>query len=163
MAPGPGDALTRVSRGRRLSRREWALLGGAAGAGLVGVLVLLLIGRSHLGADGVLVTVVLGVAVMQALTLAGLHYDVRAVRRDARNTKRFQQKMAVSTDRILRQGKAGHERAATRATRIEKSGQRHHKHVVELGRKLSRQGDEARKEARRLQLVGQRQVQALMN
>ncbi|MFL6109087.1 MAG: class I SAM-dependent methyltransferase [Marmoricola sp.] len=163
MAPGPGDASTRVSRGRRLSRREWALLGGAAGAGLVGVLVLLLIGRSHLGADGVLVTVVLGVAVMQALTLAGLLYVVRAVRRDARNTKRFQQKMAVSTDRILRQGKAGHERAATRATRIEKSGQRHHKHVVELGRKLSRQGDEARKEARRLQLVGQRQVQALMN
>lgn len=157
--PGPGrEAPSRGPR-RRLGRRERALLGLVALAAVVGAVVLVLIGRSDLGADGVLVTTVLGVAVMQAVTLAGVLYVVRAVRRDARRTQRFQDRMTERTDRLVRQ--AAENRQLIR--RVEDAARRRNKYAVEVSRKLRGQVADAHKDAKRLQLVGQRQVQAMLN
>lgn len=158
-----GRPTATASRRSRLGRTEQALLGLAALAAVVGVLVLVLIGRSDLGADGVVVTAVLGVAVLQAVTFVGLAYVIRILRRDGRNVRRLQER---ATDRLVRQGKSTRKRTDTVLRRVDEawaSEKRHYAYVVEQNRKLSRDLHEARKEAKRHQLVGQRQVQALMN
>jgi len=145
-----------VVRRPRLGRREGALLGLAAGAAVVCALVLVLIGRSDLGADGVVVTILLGVGVLQAATVAGLLYVVRAVRRDARSSRTFQERMVLRTNRLVREGQTSNKR-------IEQVATRQKRHQDQLVEKLDRRLGEARKDAARLQLVGQRQVQAWMN
>lgn len=160
LADATEPQANQTARGLRLGRRERALLGLAAVAAVVGALVLVLIGRSDLGADGVVVAVVLGVAVLQAATLAGLLYVVRFVRRDAR---KFQERMLRRTDRLARQGA---ERSAALTKRIEQaaaSEKRHYEHVLEQNRKLHEARKEARRDAQQYQLAAQRQLQALLN
>ncbi|RNL80984.1 class I SAM-dependent methyltransferase [Nocardioides marmorisolisilvae] len=135
----------------RLGGREQALLGFVVAAAVLGIVVLVVIGRSDLGADGVVVTVVLGVALMQAVTLAGLVYVVRAVRRDAIKSQRF-------SERVDRSAKGTRDRL-TRLEQAAKLQKTHHDLTLDLGKQMAAD----RKEAQRQQLAGQRQVQALLN
>ncbi len=165
-------AVARGLRGRladRLGRTGILVLCTAAVAGVLGVLVLVLIGRSDLGADGVLVTITLGIAVVQVVTVAGLAYLVLALRRARGETQEFQGTVLRRTGRLLDQGTSARRRSTSQGrklTRVLKAGareQKHHEYVVELGRQLNRLLLHTRDDGRRLHLATQRQTQALLN
>jgi len=169
LRPAAGSAEGGGGRFSRLGRRGALLLAAASAAAVVGVLALVLIGRSDLGADGVLVTLCLGIAAVQLVTFAGIAYLVRGLRRSHPEAVEFRERMMRRTERLLTQGVAARKRGKLQNKRLitlHKAAdreQQHHEYVVELGRQLIRGQRGAQTEAPRLHLATQRQTQALLN
>lgn len=162
--PGPRRGLV-----ARLGRRGLLMLCGVAVLGVVAAVVLVLIGRSDLGADGVLVTITLATAAVQVLIVAAVAYLVRNVRRAHHDTVEFRERMSRRTERLVNQGLAARKRSVLQGKRLvnlrkaAEREQKHHEYVVELGRQLNRHIRDRGNENQRLHLVSQRQTQALLN
>ena len=100
VVPGP----KRVRSGppaRRLPGRR-TLAGFAALGAAVAVLGLVLIGTSDLGGNGVIVALLLGVALLQGVVVAGLAHLVSGLRADRRVQKKFRARMMRRTERLLK-------------------------------------------------------------
>lgn len=122
----------------RLARRLVAVFVALAAVVAFGLVV---IGRSDLGADGVLVSLALVGVLAQAVIVAAMVYVIASLRRSSAKAARFRARMLRRSRRLVRQGMASRKRDQARATQIAR----------------------AHNEAQRLHLVTQRQTQALLN
>lgn len=148
----------RAAPRRRLGRRALQLLLVAGGLAVVAAVVLIAIGTSGLGADGVLVTLLLGVALVQAAVLVAVAYLVRGSRRHQVDLADMSTRVAATRRRqdALGRGLAGLRQGQQREVA-------HHHYVVELGRRLERQLSNLENASKRRHLMTERQAQALLN
>jgi predicted O-methyltransferase YrrM len=150
----------------KLGRRARVALAVATVAVVVAIVALVLIGRSDLGADGLLVALLVGVALLQGVTTLGLAYLIRGARGVEAE---FRHRVLTRTERIIDQNIANRKRLDRQGRRSIQLGQQadrqqtHHEYVVELGRQLNLQLTRAQTAAARRHLMTQRQTQALLN
>lgn len=147
---------------RRLLRRRAVLLGGVVVVALVAALALVLIGRSDLGADGVLVTTTSGIALLQVLTGLGVAYVILAVRRSRADVVQLRKRM-VKQGLAARRRSSAQGKVLTELRNAAGREQLHHDYVVELGRQLTSGIRDRHTNDQRLHLNSQRQTQALLN